>query len=912
MRAELKRWSLSSHLRYALNPSHHPDTLTAGIELPGTPKGIDRFVIRPGNRLVEFFDLVVGICVLYSSIVAPMVVAYKAVVLNDLEYAFDALFTFDMLLQFVCGYMERGYPVLSLKAVAHRYATTWFIVDLIAVIPWEHLSDDDLSFLALIKTVRLLKLRRLLNRMMTSEAGNVVRVVVILSVWLLITHWSACGFFALGDRFCGNGKTTWVTVYFNGNQDDESLPIITQEHCGEGAPDYYGKVHVRAMYWALSTMSSLGYGTGPVAVTDTEYVFAIALQVLGAILAAAIFSNIAKLIEKLDAAGARYSALLDRMNEFGKFHRLPLHMRQKLQGYVSFLFAVNRGIDINDVTSSLPPALQTEVLYMMHEHLVRQVPMFAETDDIFIKALVRALKPQVLMRGDCAFRVNEPGDCMYFLQSGCVQITNADRSVVFVTLMRPAPTLASYAMLTSQRRTATAQSVDDCILFYMQACDFDEVIKDFPRYYDMILEGAMHRLEETLQKNATLEQRMAYAQTKHQLKKHRMERLGSAGPLATMKSLVSDDGAGTLQSAGPFDSGGGEQEQQRAVSPARQRWKSVKSLVDAAKEAKDKLQAKEAADGSFKSAKGSGSFKKPQGSDSAPGKLRMLPRVNSRRVMAAPEPPSPPPAVIPPPESRPSASAPSTSTPAASFWISPEAAAPAVAPAASEAPEDASPAASKASSESADLGSSVTLDTHAVINSVPNGKKMTRKTTKSTLELWQEQAQKDAAHELEAQGVHADVSFRKHARNRTAGKLGGAGSRRSRGSKDNFGGALSAAKERLSVRWSPMGRRSAGAPGETSPSSFKRERRPSCSDRAEAFSPSQIFKRESRPSSDLAEAVSPSQQSAEILAAIKSLAEDMQVMRSAVDALRGDARTPTKLRWRSPAAGPAAAPISEL
>ena len=110
------------------------------------------------------------------------------------------------------------------------------------------------------------------------------------------------------------------------------------------------------------------------------------------------------------------------------------------------------------------------------------ISSFAETDDIFIKALVRVLRPEVLLRGDCIFRMNEPGDSMYFIQNGCMQMTNLDRSVVFVTLM-PGAYFGELAMLTSQRRTATAQAICDCILFSMKAADFDEVIKDFPRYH---------------------------------------------------------------------------------------------------------------------------------------------------------------------------------------------------------------------------------------------------------------------------------------------------------------------------------------------------------------------------------------------------------------------------------------------
>ena len=47
------------------------------------------------------------------------------------------------------------------------------------------------------------------------------------------------------------------------------------------------------------------------------------VQVVGACLYAAIFSNVAKLIEKLDAAGNRFSAALDKISEFAKVTQCP-------------------------------------------------------------------------------------------------------------------------------------------------------------------------------------------------------------------------------------------------------------------------------------------------------------------------------------------------------------------------------------------------------------------------------------------------------------------------------------------------------------------------------------------------------------------------------------------------------------
>ena len=89
--------------------------------------------------------------------------------------------------------------------------------------------------------------------------------------------------------------------------------------------------------------------------------------------------------------------------------------------------------------------------------------MFKDTDDAFIKVLVRMLQPQVLLRGDYLFRMNEPGDCMYFIKNGCVQIKNLDCTVVFATL-KPGAYFGELAMLTQQRRTATAQASTDGLL----------------------------------------------------------------------------------------------------------------------------------------------------------------------------------------------------------------------------------------------------------------------------------------------------------------------------------------------------------------------------------------------------------------------------------------------------------------
>jgi len=259
---------------------------------------------------------------------------------------------------------------------------------------------------------------------------------------------------------------------------------------------------VRSLYWALATMSSMGYGLSPVAVTDAEFLWAMICQVTGACMYAAIFGNIAQLIAKLAGAASRYQAQLDKVNEFIRFHHLPNTLRDKLHAYNDFLFAVNQGFDVNQIAHALPPTLQREVYLHLYEHLVRRVPMFTHGDNGFIEELVQLLKPQVVLSGDCIFRANEAGTNMYFIQNGVVHILDQSGTVIYSTLIEGAY-FGELSMLTAQRRTATARAVTDCILFYVTISDFEGVVKGYPKLASEILDKAIKRLEVTLVSNAS-------------------------------------------------------------------------------------------------------------------------------------------------------------------------------------------------------------------------------------------------------------------------------------------------------------------------------------------------------------------------------------------------------------------------
>lgn len=189
-------------------------------------EGLDRFVIHPANRLKAFFDVVVMVSTLYVLLSTPLVLSFGQIAtqLDGLDLFIDVLFIVDVLLQFFHGYVEKGYPVIDLMTVAWRYFTSWFAVELIASVPYSHIVTNPSPALTAVSLLRAFRLRRLsevvsstklFSNVQSSGVAAFVRVVQIISVWLIVAHMFACIFVIIGWRMRCTGRgysETWIST----------------------------------------------------------------------------------------------------------------------------------------------------------------------------------------------------------------------------------------------------------------------------------------------------------------------------------------------------------------------------------------------------------------------------------------------------------------------------------------------------------------------------------------------------------------------------------------------------------------------------------------------------------------------------------------------------------------------------
>lgn len=113
-------------------------------------------LIYPDNKFYAFWDLFMTVVLLFSCIITPIHLALFEE-LNEtwtaINWSIDAFFFVDILVNFNAATYDDDFELIDDRcAIAKNYLNSWFLIDLVAIIPFELMFPNN------------------------GEAGNLVRI----------------------------------------------------------------------------------------------------------------------------------------------------------------------------------------------------------------------------------------------------------------------------------------------------------------------------------------------------------------------------------------------------------------------------------------------------------------------------------------------------------------------------------------------------------------------------------------------------------------------------------------------------------------------------------------------------------------------------------------------------------------
>ena len=410
------------------------------------------------SKAAQRWDILTVLALIFTAIVTPFEVAFletpqswSAAWKDPLFYInrlVDVIFSIDLVLQFFLIYPEQNDAsgvrwVESRRQIAVHYLKSWFaldffstamcIIDFISVDSGENPEVNIqalrvlrvLRALRLIKLVRLVRASRMFKRWECKIAINYGALALgrcVVGV-IVLSHWFAC-LFALQTVFFDSPVQSVLVM---GSDPPEYVDTWKGEflYCtatGATSPDGSAEaecldpwaLYCVAVYWAIMTITSIGYGdVGPARRNATEQILTAIMMLVGGFLWGQVVGTFCGVIATFDPHGTEFRRNMDDLNVFMASKHLPVEMRRRLREYFHQTKHLQMANSQRHLFHMMSPALQGEVAWTANEEWLKRIPFLNHCGEDFKVMVAMALTPKVFAPGEVA-----PKGYLYVINRG--------------------------------------------------------------------------------------------------------------------------------------------------------------------------------------------------------------------------------------------------------------------------------------------------------------------------------------------------------------------------------------------------------------------------------------------------------------------------------------------------------------
>ncbi|KAK7282602.1 hypothetical protein RIF29_11514 [Crotalaria pallida] len=464
----------------------------------------------------------------------------------------DIFYIIHIIFQFRTGFIApssrvfgRGVLVEDAWAIAMRYLTSYFFIDILAVLPLPQVviliiipkmkGSEALNTKNLLKFVvffqyvprflRIIPLYKEVTRTSgilteTAWAGAAFNLFlymlashVIGAFWYLFsieretTCWQgACRANTTCDKaylYCDNHRgLSDISTYLNTScPTQEPNPklfdfgmFLDALQSGVVESSDFPQKFFYCFWWGLRNLSSLGQNLA----TSTyvwEICFAIFISIAGLVLFAFLIGNMQTYLQSTTMRLEEMRVKRRDAEQWMSHRLLPDSLRERIRRHEQYKWQETRGVDEDNLISNLPKDLRRDIKRHLCLALLMRVPMFEKMDEQLLDAMCDRLKPVLYTEESCIVREGDPVDEMLFIMRGklLTVTTNGGRTGFFNSEYLKAGDFCGEELLTWALdphsssnlpiSTRTVQTLLEVEAFALKADDLKFVASQFRRLH---------------------------------------------------------------------------------------------------------------------------------------------------------------------------------------------------------------------------------------------------------------------------------------------------------------------------------------------------------------------------------------------------------------------------------------------
>ncbi|PON50117.1 Voltage dependent potassium channel [Parasponia andersonii] len=469
----------------------------------------------------------------------------------------DIFYIIHIIFQFRTGFIApssrvfgRGVLVEDAWAIAKKYLSSYFLIDILAVLPLPQVviliiiprlggssslnTKNLLKFIVLFQYLpRFIRIYPLYSEVTrtsgilteTAWAGAAFNLFLyMLASHLLGAFWylfsieretkcwqDACG----NNSTCNRDSLYCDSFQVNNTFLNASCPILDEDKSlfdfgifldalksgvVKSNTDFPQKFFY-CFWWGLRNLSSLGQNLA----TSTfvwEICFAVFISISGLVLFSFLIGNMQTYLQSTTTRLEEMRVKRRDAEQWMSHRLLPESLRERIRRYEQYRWQETRGVDEENLICNLPKDLRRDIKRHLCLALLMRVPMFEKMDEQLLDAMCDRLKPVLYTEESYIVREGDPVDEMLFIMRGrlLTVTTNGGRTGFFNSEYLKAGDFCGEELLTWALdphsssnlpiSTRTVQALTEVEAFALKADDLKFVASQFRRLHSKQLRHA--------------------------------------------------------------------------------------------------------------------------------------------------------------------------------------------------------------------------------------------------------------------------------------------------------------------------------------------------------------------------------------------------------------------------------------
>ncbi|EAR96926.2 cyclic nucleotide-binding domain protein (macronuclear) [Tetrahymena thermophila SB210] len=241
-------------------------------------------------------------------------------------------------------------------------------------------------------------------------------------------------------------------------------------------------------------MTTLGYGD-ITPKTEIEQVFATSVGLLSTVIFAFSVSLIGEILKDISKRSSEFRSQMGKIETYLNKRKLNQKLKVKVRKYFGYLNKeqqedTNEGVQL---LQKLASSLKEEVFIDMYGRLLKSKKLFdLHFSQRFLNQLALKMKEMRFGPEEIIFRESDPGNKMYFILKGEVQMMlnmkQESQSYHNLCNLKEGQIFGEIEFFSGQTRENCARAVNVTDLVYVEYDDFIETVKLFPEDYEQVLQ----------------------------------------------------------------------------------------------------------------------------------------------------------------------------------------------------------------------------------------------------------------------------------------------------------------------------------------------------------------------------------------------------------------------------------------